>query len=632
MEEVVVREKAPWVSNASRHIVGLDGLRALAVIAVIAYHLAPSLLPGGYIGVDIFFVISGFLITTLLITEHTRTGKINLKKFWSRRAKRILPALIAVVCVISPIALLLHGDILVGIGRQILGALTFSSNWIEIVAGTNYFDASNPHLFTNFWSLAVEEQFYALWPLVILGALSLSFFSKRLKRAALLCLLLSVGSAVLMAIIYKQSTATRVYYGTDTHLFGLMLGASLAFWGQARAARFPQRRLQLPLRIPLIRLPIQFLGIVSLIGLITLMATLSEQSMTTYSGGLFLASALSTILILATISSHGFLQRLFSLKPLEWIGVRSYGIYLWHWPILTLLRIVLPKAPLWEIAALTCTFTILSAILSFRFLETPLRKVGFNRFIKRSIRREAIIIDEAITRWRVRIHPMLVPSILAVILTVTAVISAPAETQAQQRIQAGQLAVEKAQAIARAHPAPPLPPPGPKRARLSAAVTGNDMTLIGDSVTLASAPALETEFPGILIDAKVSRSLRVGGFDTVDALNAAGNLRQVVIVALATNGYYGTGNLDKLIAELGNRTLIFVTGHAPDDWASGNNQELHDAINHYPNVYIAEWDNAINAHPDYLGDDGVHPNSEAGEQLYATCIADAIARAKKAQV
>lgn len=630
MDEVVVREKIPWISTTSRRIVGLDGLRALAVIAVIAYHLAPSFLPGGYIGVDIFFVISGFLITTLLITEHTRTHKISLKKFWERRAKRILPALIAVVCIISPIALLIHGDILVGIGRQILGVLTFSSNWIEIAAGTNYFDASNPHLFTNFWSLAVEEQFYVFWPLLIAGTLSISFLSKHLKRAAIICFLLAISSALLMAAIYKSTAATRVYYGTDTHLFGLMLGASLAFWGQGRATLLPQRRLQLPLRVPFIRIPIQFLGVISLIGLFILMATMSEQSTITYSGGLFLASVLATILILATISSHGLLQKLFTWKIFEWVGARSYGIYLWHWPILTLLRITLPRASLWEIAILTVTLTVFTSILSYRFLENPLRKIGFRAFIGRSIRREAIIIDAAITRWRVRIHPALVPSILAIALTVITVISAPSQTQAQQRIQAGESAIKKAELTQKKAPAKitAVTPTTPKRIPLSATIDGNDMTLVGDSVALASAPALETEFPGILIDAKVSRSLRVGGFDTIDSLNAAGNLRQVVIIGLATNGYYGTGNLDTLMSELGNRTVIFVTGHAPDDWVTGNNQSLHDTIKNYPNMYIAEWDTAISAHPEELGDDGIHPNSAAGEQLYAECIEDALTRAK----
>src|SRR5690625_3791387 len=180
-------------------IEGLDGWRALAVSAVLVFHLRPGTLPGGFIGVDVFFVISGFLITTLLVRELARHGRINLPRFWLRRARRLLPALVTVVVTSTVAAYFAGGDLLVGIGRHIAGALTFSNNWVEIVAGSDYFAASTPNLFMNFWSLAVEEQFYILWPIITIVIMA---FLPRTKHRLILLGGAAAISALAMAIAY----------------------------------------------------------------------------------------------------------------------------------------------------------------------------------------------------------------------------------------------------------------------------------------------------------------------------------------------------------------------------------------------------------------------------------------------
>src|SRR6478609_6697985 len=271
-------------------IEGLDGLRALAIVGVLVYHLNASWLPGGFLGVDVFFVVSGFLITTLLLREHHRSGRIALSQFWVRRARRLLPAL--VLCVVTSV-LIARGvsqDLLVDVGRQMLGALTFSTNWLEITAGTSYFDQTAPQLFMNFWSLAVEEQFYLLWPLLTLALLALS---SRMRVGVAVAV--GAASSLLMAALFTPGTdATRVYYGTDTHVMGLMAGAALAFaWASPRLSRFvtPSHWG----RFGWVAGPVA--GAV----LLAEMVLLDEQQALTFRGGIALASVATTVLIMGVI-------------------------------------------------------------------------------------------------------------------------------------------------------------------------------------------------------------------------------------------------------------------------------------------------------------------------------------------
>jgi peptidoglycan/LPS O-acetylase OafA/YrhL len=602
------------MSSTRHYISGLDGLRALAVLAVIIYHLFPSALPGGFLGVDIFFVISGFLITSLLITEHARNLKIRLKEFWLRRARRLLPALCIVILVISSVAFFIRGDILVGIGQQILGASTFSSNWVEVLVGTNYFSNNGTHLFMNFWSLAVEEQFYLIWPLMVLFLVAVV---KKPWISAIITLLLAAGSAGWMAYLFARGiSTTRLYYGTDTHVFGLMIGASLAFLARTQNIAQPLRRLSQPFsklrRVPVLT---QIIGFLSLAGLVALFFTLPDQSPLTYSGGLALASLLTALVIVATVSMPQPLQQLFELSPLKWIGTRSYGIYLWHWPVLVLLRYLLPHILPWWIAPLSL-FVVTFAVsdLSYRFIEMPVRKNGFRKTFQRAIKRKNVQLDHATMRIHARPHTAALAICLALILTIGAVVSAPTRTSAQLRIEKGQAAIRQ---IAK-HPPKATP------VKQHVPITGNDISAVGDSVMLASAPYLQQTFPGIIIDAEVSRSMRRGGLETLENMKTAGTLRKTVVVALGTNGYYGTGMFDQMITELKDYNIVLVTAHGDREWTAPNNDDVRRAANTYKNVSIAEWDTAITPHPDFLAEDGIHPITADGDKIYGDCIAAAL--------
>lgn len=598
------------------YLPGLDGLRALAVLLVIAYHLWPQYVAGGYIGVDIFFVISGFLITSLLIREHAEKGSINLGQFWLRRARRLLPALLVVIGLSSTAALMIGGDVLVGIGRQIIGALTFSNNWVEIAAGTNYFSLASPHLFTNFWSLAVEEQFYAIWPFVIVAILAIPTLIKRFRTGLTLSIVMSLGSAVLMAVIINPADPTRVYYGTDTHAFGLMIGASLAFWGNARYQAALKRGIKHPSAGFKHTAVLQVTAGLSLCLLLIAGVFLAQSAPLAYNGGLYIVSLLTAAVILCAISTNGLLRTILEFKFLRFIGERSYGMYLWHWPIFILLHYWLgPASNQTLTAVITIALTASCALLSYTYIEMPIRRIGFKRLIQNALKKEATVLSAGIAAWKLRPHPLLLVALILAATTTTAVISAPRTTKAEQRVAAGEALValqQKAKAQMIAH-------------KKHQPITGADMTLVGDSVSLASAPELQNTFPGIYIDAQVSRSMRRGGLETIEQLLQAKTMRSVLVVALGTNGYYGDGYLDRLMQEVGkDRQVIAVTSHAPVAWAEPNNQALRAIQPKYSNLHIADWDAAISAHPDFLGPDGIHPGPTGGA-LYAECIKNIVA-------
>lgn len=619
----ITASKNTTPKKAAGHISGLDGLRALAVLAVVFYHLFPTLLPGGYIGVDIFFVISGFLITTLLIGEQRKAGRINLRQFWLRRARRILPALFITILLTSSVVFFIRGDIMVGIGQQILGASTFSSNWIEVAAGTNYFSGNVTHLFMNFWSLAVEEQFYLIWPFFVVLLVGVI---KKPSVGMIITALLGLTSAGLMAWLFLQGVdQTRLYYGTDTHVFGLMIGAFIAFWSYAFTKKQPYRRHTQHFWV-LRRRPrlAGGVGVLALGGLAYLIATLSDQTTFAYSGGLFLASILTAIVLIVTISMRRSLQKLFTNRVLEWIGSRSYGIYLWHWPLLVILRYLLPGAAPWLLACLVIPLTFSIAELSFRFVETPVRRYGFRATLRRAITHHTY---ETKSMFHIphRPHIATIALSLAVVFTVVGIINAPTKTAAQINIEAGQKAIAEQKKlpvattpVANKQPkAPPATPPPPLP------IDGNAISAIGDSVMLASTPALQAKFPGIAINAEVSRSLRGDGFDVINTLKASDQLRPIVVIGLGTNGYYGTGTLDELINQLAGHKIILISAHADREWITPNNNDIYTIASKHKNIAIAEWDQVISPHPELLSSDGIHPFGE-GDTMYADSIETAI--------
>ena len=581
---------------------GLDGLRAIAVTTVILFHLTPGLLPGGYLGVDIFFVISGFLITTLLLRERAATGRIVLPSFWARRARRLLPALALVVLASCSAALIIGGDVLVGIGRQVLGAATFSYNWLGITSDASYFNSTTPELLRNLWSLAVEEQFYLVWPLIIAA---LVLLKRRGWRLAIVTALALGSITAMVALALTGVDATRLYYGTDTHSFGLAIGAALAIL----ALDWSPRPLEWH-RVARQLLPA--FGAVAVAGLLALSWLLAEDSVWVFRGGLVLVAVLTALAIAGAIIPGSPLGRALDVLPLRVIGERSYGLYLWHWPAVILVTAAAPALNPWAIGGIALAITVVGASLSYHFVEQPIRRRGF--------RAAAAAWVQAWRGGARRSVGVAAASVAVLALlggAVTAVVTAPSAGIAQERIEAGQDAIERVPRPTTDATAPGEPAPLPG---------GDQIYAIGDSVMLAAADEVLETFPGIVIDASVSRRMSDAPV-LIQALIDADALRPILLLGLGTNGPVDEATLGQISAMVGPGTeIVLVNAQAPRGWIPGVNALLADYAQRYRNVELANWYDAIQPRLDVLSRDQIHAGGPIGGNIYAGAIKDAIQR------
>lgn len=357
----------------TRYIAGLDGLRAIALLAVIAYHLNLSFASGGFLGVEIFFVLSGYLVTHLLLIQREQRTSIHLKNFWMRRLRRLLPALLLMLIGTIVYMTFTAGDRIATFRGDVISALFYANNWYLLFHHVSYFESfANPSPFLHLWSLAVEGQFYVLWPLLVM--LGLRFTPKRWQFAAW-TFGLAVISALLMAWLYDPAAdPSRVYYGTDTRIFALLIGALIAIIQPQRTSSSTSPRSMLGIHI---------VGTVGLMILCYLIGTIDEYSEFLYRGGFVLLSVGTAMLIVAIVQPGSFFNRILSFKPLQWIGLRSYGIYLWHYPIIVLTTpLVNTNGFSWIRALLQVAASLLFAELSWRYIETPIRKGLLPGFFK----------------------------------------------------------------------------------------------------------------------------------------------------------------------------------------------------------------------------------------------------------
>lgn len=636
------------------YIAGIDGLRATAVLMVFAYHLGLPFAKGGLLGVTVFFVISGFLITRILLAEIENTHTVTLKKFWLRRMKRLFPAVFAMITVLIFVSAVFNRVLFTKACLALPSAIFGYNNWWQIFHHMSYFEnVGVPSPLTHFWSLAIETQFYLLYPLMLFLFAKLKNWKKISAWTTILTAMISIA---VMWILFDLSgnDPGRVYYGTDTRAFSLLFGAFLAFiekrgrtiknhiWGDA-------------------------IGTAAFTGLFYMMSAIDGNSSFWYKGGHVIVSICTVLVIFSFFDTESILSRKLSAPLLKWIGERSYGIYLWHYPVLLLLSKG-RKSPWWVYITVILLTGLLSA-LSYRFIETPVRHGAIENSIeiiknqpktRESYRKQAIGFVELAIAAGVWLCVAFVPREIELnhIEELEKQEKKAAEIVKQKTLQLkeqkkwseekllseewegekklppeGQESEEKMLPEEQKNGEEPLPE---EQEELEEKEEWNEslsdeeilsslnLLLIGDSVALGATEGFYSVFPSGISDAAVSRQATesIGIYDSyVKEYKWNGD---GVIFALGSNGLF-YGSLSTIREMVGaDRPLFILSIRAPYvSWENSNNQEIYEFVENTENTYLIDWYQISEGHGEYFAGDGTHLTPE-GVQAYINGMKEAV--------
>ncbi|MDQ0213968.1 peptidoglycan/LPS O-acetylase OafA/YrhL [Oikeobacillus pervagus] len=598
-----------------RYIAGLDGLRGISVLAVIAYHLNMSWAPGGMLGVTIFFVLSGYLITDLLIFEWERHGRINFKQFWFKRARRLLPAMITMLFVVSAFVTMFMPVLLPKLREESLAAYLYISNWWFIIKDVSYFESFGiPSLLTHFWSLAVEEQFYIIWPIIIYIALRMKVSR---KWGGMSILAVAILSAFLMGILYQPGTdPSRVYYGTDTRAFSILIGAALAvIW--------PSRSLSktIPKKVGRI---MDWIGVGALFIILFMMANTNQYESFLYRGGMFLFSMVVAVLVAVLAHPVSYLNKMMSFKPLLWVGVRSYGIYLWHYPVIVLTNqiSILDNIPVLKLI-IQVVLILMFAALSWKWVEEPIRHGALKRLIHR-IKSGQLQFNQVTRSNQVMIaFCLIIVGISTFGLTCfSMLIDEKDHPVFSQENKQKQIVIEES-TTGKSEEKGEREAESSKEDEHSKIEKDDTITFIGDSVLIDVAPKIKEQFPQAMIDAKVGRQMSEA-VDLIQQWKNNQSLGQTVVIELGTNGAFREQQLKYLIELIGSkRSIYFTKVKVPKPWESIVNASLEKAALEYKNITLIEWDQICRGHPEYFVQDGVHL-TKLGVEVYASMLKETI--------
>ena len=634
-------------SELLTYMPSLDGIRALSVLAVIIYHANKMWLPGGFLGVEVFFVISGYLITLLLLAESEKNGSISLKEFWWRRARRLLPALWVVVLGVVVFAALFQREMLGTLRGDVIAALLYGFNWFQIWVGTSYFTSFEFVPLRHLWSLAVEEQFYLIWPVVML--IVAKFGKRRLPIVSSVFFGLAVVLAIYTALVYQPGTISNIgdtpnqfmslfgqsvsridflFLGTLTRSSGLLLGAAPAIWWRPwllQNSRAGANKL------------FDFIGFGGLAALALMMWRFqtviegTDEGTVGYDflfrGGFFLTDLASLAVIAAAVHpSSKILARSLSNPVLVWLGRRSYGFYLFHWPVFQFYRRFAGKGLTPYEFVVLVLFALALTELSYRYIETPVRQGAVSRWW-------AEFRQPAFGAQLVRRQRRIVLAAFASLLPVFGVVSlATAGVQLDEIAQ--NLSDNEGNTVdvlggGQSDDAGVAATASTIAGQIATATTTLDgqpidVLAIGDSVMLGAANVLTDR--GVTVDAVKSRPYRQA-LEIANYMKSVNRLGSVVIIHLGTNNTVDETTLDEIMVPLKDVPLVlFVTVHVPSEVRQNtNNRRINELTSRYENVKVLDWYSIALAHPEYLYSDKIHIRPE-GQKVYADLMMQAIGR------
>ena len=587
-------------NNKAKYLPSIDSLRALAVLAVIIYHIDVNYLPGGFLGVDLFFVLSGYLISSLIIKEYKKTGTLNLYNFYMRRARRLLSAVYFMITVCLVFMVLFNGVLLRKSHLDAVFGYIYSSNWWYIFHKLNYFDsfgAQSP--FKHLWSLAIEEQFYMFFPLIFL------IFNRRKKEEGkgpslnknflYIVLGLILISLITHILLFDINNINRIYFGTDTRAFSLLVGV-------VGALLYPIDKLSNPTNSKE-NLAYSVVSIISISILITIMFYTTEYNTWLYRGGFLLVAVLGLIIIISSGKQHTFISKALSFKPIVFIGKISYSLYLWHFPIIVL------TTPVSEIGnpnlfyvTLRIILTFIVATLSYLVVETPIRKLGFVNYIN--------LVYKKLLKLRLNIKRGVASSFVIILILFvmglfgkgipflsTAFVKEMDTNKESQFVNNDKNADNNSDS--------------------SEDKKGNDqnkeekkystLLIIGDSLTVDIGEKLKEKYPGAIIDGKISRQL-TAATTTAQNYTKYNSENTAVIFQLGTNGPFTEGQAEELIKLFDKSDIYFVNVKVPRAWEKTVNTALNDLKEKHQNITIVDWYSVANSQGDYFEPDRVHLN------------------------
>ena len=580
-------------AQSTKHISSIDGLRAIAVTAVVLYHLGISWIPGGFLGVDLFFVISGYVITRLILDSINQSSALDLRAFYAARIRRIFPGFIfMVICTIIFIGVWAPEAI-----KRFLSdlpyALTGTINWLLVARNQDYFETiGRPPLLQHTWSLAVELQFYLIWPIILLTVLKY-FGKKNIARIALIIAMISGTALFFVSLQLDQANAkqiSHIYFGTDTHSLGLFLGAALAVsWIPQNLSANIEKRAQDV---------IDAIGVVGLLGLISVFLFIDQSNASLYRIAFPLAGIFGCLVIISLVHPASRFAPLISTAPFRWIGQRSYGIYIWHWVIFQVTR---PSVDLsgqtWALYLARVLLVLALADISLRWVEIPFRQGVVQNWFRGMKYRSS----------KVRLRQQL-SVILSIVITlaITTSISVQAITKSDQ--------------IANELLAPSDEPIKPIEDLAS--TTG--LWVTGDSVILGIRSKLEAKQHISLVNARVGRQapelLAVMRVDQISVPESP------VVFNLGNNNALSESTVVEIFEILKNQPQIIVVNTAvPRSWKDANNAIISSVAARYPNVIVIDWNKISTGRPELFAPDGVHL-SPAGSDVYVDLVVSVLTK------